>query len=91
MINAFELKNGRLQQRPIHQLEDLTGFMPVWVDLESPTLQERLWIKETFDLILPDEDDIANIEASARYYEAEDASLHIRTDFWRRMTSRQGR
>ena len=34
-----------------------------------------------YDVILPGEDEVSDIEASARYYEAENGDLHLRTDF----------
>ena len=44
MLNIFSLANGRLVQEEIESLEELARFQPIWVDLESPTLQEKRWI-----------------------------------------------
>ena len=41
MLNVFTLANGRLFQEEIESLEELTRFKPIWVDLESPTPEER--------------------------------------------------
>jgi magnesium transporter len=85
MINIFEVRNGRLQQASFALQEgggaSSSDIAPIWIDLESPTPQELVWIKESFGFSLPDEDDLSDIEASARYYEADDGSLHVRTDF----------
>jgi magnesium transporter len=54
---------------------------PVWVDLTDPTEDERAWVKSIYGVILPGEDEVKDIEASARYYEAENGDLHLRTDF----------
>ncbi|MYM23376.1 magnesium/cobalt transporter CorA [Duganella sp. FT135W] len=81
MINVFVLQNGRLNQVPIDTREDLEKAEPVWVDLTDPTDEERAWVRTIFGVILPGEDEVKDIEASARYYEAENGDLHLRTDF----------
>ncbi|HEY1150453.1 MAG TPA: magnesium/cobalt transporter CorA [Pseudoduganella sp.] len=81
MINVFVLQNGRLNQVPIDSREDLEKVHPVWVDLTDPTEDERNWVKTIYGVILPGEDEVKDIEASARYYEAENGDLHLRTDF----------
>jgi magnesium transporter len=81
MINVFVLQNGRLNQVPIDSREDLEQVEPVWVDLTDPTDDERAWVKTIYGVILPGEDEVKDIEASARYYEAENGDLHLRTDF----------
>ncbi|MBS1187274.1 MAG: corA [Burkholderiaceae bacterium] len=81
MINVFVLQNGRLNQVPIESRADLLNIDPVWVDLTDPNDEERGWVKTIYGVTLPDEDDVKDIEASARYYEAENGDLHLRTDF----------
>jgi magnesium transporter len=81
MINVFVLQNGRLNQAPIASREDLENIEPVWVDLTDPTDEERLWVRTIYGVLLPGEDEVSDIEASARYYEAENGDLHLRTDF----------
>jgi magnesium transporter len=81
MINVFVLQNGRLNQVNIESREDLEKVAPVWVDLTDPNDNERAWVKSIYGVTLPDEDDVKDIEASARYYEAENGDLHLRTDF----------
>ena len=81
MINVFVLQNGRLNQVPIAGRADLEKVAPVWVDLTDPSEDEYLWVKNIYGVTLPDEDDVKDIEASARYYEAENGDLHLRTDF----------
>ena len=49
MLNVFTLANGRLFQEEIESLEELAQFQPIWVDLESPTLEERRWVKAVTD------------------------------------------
>src|SRR5690349_12258409 len=81
MINVFVLQNGRLNQVPIATREDLENATPVWVDLTDPDDDERAWVKTIYGVTLPGEDEVSDIEASARYYEAENGDLHLRTDF----------
>ena len=81
MINAFILQSGRLAQVTIEQREDLERIDPIWVDLTAPTKTERAWISTTYGLTLPGEDDVKDIEASARYYEEENGNLQLLTDF----------
>lgn len=81
MINVFVLQNGRLNQVPIASRADLENATPVWVDLTDPDDDERAWVKTIYGVTLPGEDEVSDIEASARYYEAENGDLHLRTDF----------
>ncbi len=83
MINVFVLQNGRLNQVPIASRADLENVKPVWVDLTDPDDDERAWVKAIYNVSLPGEDEVSDIEASARYYEAENGDLHLRTDFLR--------
>jgi magnesium transporter len=54
---------------------------PIWIDVIDPEEEELLWIKEAFGVLLPELDDLGDLEASARYFEADDGHMHIRTDF----------
>lgn len=81
MINVFVLQNGRLNQATIASRHDLESVAPVWVDLTDPDEEERTWVKSKYGVTLPGEDEVQDIEASARYYEAENGDLHLRTDF----------
>ena len=81
MINVFVLQNGRLSQVYIESRSDLEQTTPIWVDLRDPNDDEREWVKSIYGVTLPDEDEVKDIEASARYYEAENGDLHLRTDF----------
>jgi len=81
MINAFILQNGRLNQVPIEGPLALQKAKPVWVDLTDPDESERSLVKLTYGVTLPGEDEVKDIEASARYYEAENGDIHLRTDF----------
>jgi magnesium transporter len=81
MLNIFTLANGRLVQEEIESLEELSKFQPIWVDLESPTLDEKRWIKQYYGLSIPVDAMVEDIEESARFYEEDNGELHIRSDF----------
>ncbi len=81
MINAFELRQGRLQQVLVDSQADLAAGQPIWVDVTGPTEDERSWVLEVFGLALPEPESLKDIEASARYYEEENGELHIHSDF----------
>ncbi|WP_372656521.1 magnesium/cobalt transporter CorA [Hydrogenophaga sp.] len=81
MLNVFTLVNGRLFQEEIESLEELAQFKPIWVDMEEPTLEERRWVKQHFELSIPEDAMDDDIEESARFFEEDNGELHIRSDF----------
>ncbi len=81
MLNIFTLANGRLFQEEIESLEELSKFQPIWVDLESPTAEEKRWIKQYYGLSIPEDVMDEDIEESARFYAEDNGEIHIRSDF----------
>lgn len=85
MLNVFTLDNGRLKgglfQQEIETAEDLALSRPVWVDLESPSAEEKGWIRDRFGLTIPGDIVDEDLEESARFYEEDNGELHIRSDF----------
>ncbi len=81
MLNVFSLANGRLFQEEIESLAELSVAQPVWVDLESPTPEEKSWITQHFELTIPEDAVDDDLEESARFYEEDNGELHIRSDF----------
>jgi len=81
MLNVFTLANGRLFQEEIESLEELARFQPIWVDLESPTVEERRWVKQHFGLSIPEDAMDEDIEESARFFKEDNGELHVRSDF----------
>jgi len=78
MLNVFTLANGRLFQEEIESAAALADLRPVWVDLESPSAEEKGWLRGRFGLAIAVDDDL---EESARFYEEDNGELHIRSDF----------
>jgi magnesium transporter len=81
MLNVFTLVNGRLFQEEIENAAALADVAPIWVDLEAPTLEEKLWIAERFGVTIPEDIVAEDLEESARFYEEDNGELHIRSDF----------
>jgi len=81
MLNIFSLVNGRLVQEEFESLDELARFNPVWVDLESPTREEKRAVSQYYGLSIPEDAMDDDIEESARFYEEDNGELHIRSDF----------
>ena len=81
MLNVFTLAHGRLIQHDIDTQDALAGLHPVWVDLESPSRDEKAWVNQRFGLSIPDDAVDDDLEESARFYEEDNGELHIRSDF----------
>lgn len=85
MLIAFLIRDGRLEQTPLHLHDDApigdeTMAEIVWVDLNEPTETEREWVEAQFGLELPEYREMNDIEPSARLYEDEDG-LHLHSYF----------
>jgi magnesium transporter len=81
MLNVFSLAQGRLVQEEIDDPQALARVRPVWVDLESPSADEKGWIADRFGLTIPADVVDDDLEESARFYEEDNGELHIRSDF----------
>jgi len=82
MLNIFTLINGRLIQEEIESFEALAQApRPVWVDMQSPTAQEKDWVQRHYALSIPQDATGEDIEESARFYEEDNGELHVRSDF----------
>lgn len=79
MITVFIPLHGRLEQQQVESKEELRREA-VWIDIIAPTEEERRWIAEVYGQLLPTPDEVAEIEASARFYHDEDG-LHIHSYF----------
>lgn len=81
MLNVFTLSNGRLIQEEIENAAELAQFQPVWVDLEDPTDEEKNWVENYYNIVIPRDATDDDIEESARFYKEDNGELHIRSDF----------
>ena len=81
MLNAFELKEGRLVQVPVDTRADLDRLQPIWIDLVAPTAGLRSWVGAHFGVSLPDPDNLTDIETSARFFIDDSGDAHLHSDF----------
>jgi len=81
MLNAFELRNGRLSQVQVDSRADLANVKPIWVDLVAPSPFVRAWVGKYFGLELPNPEELTDLEASARFYVDDNGELHLHSDF----------
>jgi magnesium transporter len=80
-MNAFELREGRLQQISIDSRKNLDGIRPVWIDLINATKAERSYVGAHFGLLLPDPGDITELEVSTRFHVEESGDVHLHSNF----------
>ena len=79
MLYAFTLNSGQLNQVGPDKGR-VKVDQPIWIDAVAPTEEERKWVQNTYNLVLPYPEHLRDIEASARFYE-ENGELHLRSDF----------
>ncbi|TJZ68616.1 magnesium/cobalt transporter CorA [Chitiniphilus eburneus] len=80
MLSAFVLADGRLRQIQVETAADLAQPQVVWVDLVDPTDAERDFVQGVFRVELPEDEDLEDIEESARCY-VDHAGVHINSYF----------
>jgi magnesium transporter len=80
-INAFELREGRLQLVAIDSRKHLEGIRPVWIDLINATKAERSYVGAHFGLALPDPGDITDLEVSNRFHVEANGDVHLHSNF----------
>ncbi|PZR40147.1 MAG: magnesium and cobalt transport protein CorA [Azospira oryzae] len=82
MIRIFyQQKEGGLiwSKNPKHLMPDNCEKM-VWVDMQSPTEEERKWVEKTFQIELYTPQEAAEIESSSRYFE-DGSGIEANTSF----------
>ncbi|HHB12526.1 MAG TPA: magnesium/cobalt transporter CorA [Chromatiales bacterium] len=80
MITVYMLEEGHLRPVVVTRREDLPEDA-FWVDLLSPTAEERRWVEERYGQALPSEAAVEEIEFSSRFFTDQDNGLHIRSFF----------
>ena len=79
-LKAFVFSAGRLVQLPSLTPEDLARPDIVWVDMVNPSDEERELVQRAFRLELPEDEELLDLEESARCY-ADEHGLHISSFF----------
>ncbi len=80
MLNAFALRDDHLRQVRIEAGQPLPEDI-LWLDLTNPTEEERRQVAELYGLHLAEEEDLEEIEASARFFE-DQGGIHIHSYFF---------
>lgn len=83
MITAYVYNNRQLTSIELN-VEDSFPESTIWLDVYKPDDNERLWLSRFSVEEVPDEDDMNEIEASARFYQNSDG-LHINSLFPQRV------
>ncbi|WOT03905.1 magnesium/cobalt transporter CorA [Shewanella youngdeokensis] len=83
MITAYAYVDRQLQINEL-SITDIIPSGTLWLDLFKPDDQEREWLSQFSVEDVPEEDDINEIEASARFYQNHDG-LHINSLFPQRV------
>ncbi|MGB0895136.1 MAG: magnesium/cobalt transporter CorA [Parashewanella sp.] len=83
MITAYLYRNRRLTIKELTIQDDIPE-QTLWLDLYKPEDDEREWLSKFSVEEVPDEDDINEIESSARFYQNADG-LHINSLFPQRV------
>lgn len=79
MITAYVYENRHLTVTELGILDSIPAST-IWLDLYKPDDSEREWLSHFSVEEVPDEEDINEIEASARFYQNSDG-LHINSLF----------
>ena len=79
MLIAYTTANGAFNKVSVNRRSDLTPEM-VWLDLVSPTEQDRQWVKQAYGQELQFVEELGEIEASERFYRDENG-LHLHLYF----------
>ncbi|BDM64703.1 magnesium transport protein CorA [Shewanella sp. NFH-SH190041] len=83
MITAYVYEDRKLAVRELN-VEDSLPDSTIWLDLYKPEDDERIWLSKFSVEEVPDEEDMNEIEASARFYQNSDG-LHINSLFPQRV------
>ena len=80
MLSAFVLTDGKLMQVQVGAEEDLSRKETISIDLAYPTEEERELVQSVFRLELPEDEELQDLQASARY-DQDEHGVHIRSTF----------
>lgn len=73
MIRVYTINKGRIEQFKNPPLEEILEFNNIiWVDLQSPSQQEREFIEKSFKIEFFTSQEIQEIESSSRFLETEE-------------------
>ncbi len=81
MIRVYNIHNGRLQQHKSPPLSEIASIQRIlWVDLQSPTQQEREFVEKNYKIEFFTSQEVQEIESSSRFLET-DETVEINLGF----------
>ena len=73
MIRVYTINNGRIEQFKNPALPEIKSYENIlWIDLQSPTSQEREYIETNFEIEFFTSQEVQEIESSSRFFETEE-------------------
>jgi magnesium transporter len=73
MVRVYTINNGRIEQFKNPALQDITRYQNIlWIDLQSPTSQEREYVEKNFSIEFFTSQEVQEIESSSRFFETEE-------------------
>ncbi len=73
MIRVYTIDNGRIEQFKNPAMQDITSYKNIlWLDLQSPTSQEREFVEKNFKIEFFTSQEVQEIESSSRFFETEE-------------------
>lgn len=73
MIRVYTLQEGKIEQFKNPALQDIPQYENIlWIDLQSPTAQEREFIEKSFGIEFFTSQEVQEIESSSRFFETEE-------------------
>ena len=69
MIRVYTITNGRIEQFKNPALQEIPRYENIlWIDLQSPTSQEREFIEKSFQIEFFTSQELQEIESSSRFF-----------------------
>jgi magnesium transporter len=73
MIRVYTIREGKIEQFKNPALQDIPQYENIlWIDLQSPTAQEREFIEKSFGIEFFTSQEVQEIESSSRFFETEE-------------------
>jgi magnesium transporter len=73
MIRVYTINNGRIEQFKNPALQEIKSYDNIlWIDLQSPTSQEREYVESNFQIEFFTSQEVQEIESSSRFFETEE-------------------
>lgn len=73
MIRVYTINSGRIEQFKNPALQDISQYANIlWIDLQSPSSQEREFIEKKFSIEFFTSQEVQEIESSSRFFETEE-------------------